>query len=157
MGNVSQRTDVAHFSERVARGLSEQQLGVGLHGVTPLLHIGLRHESGLHTELAELVLQQRNGRAKHALRTHHMVARLEQPHQQQQDRAHAAGGGNRRLGAFQRRQATLEHHRRRVGEARVDEGFFLVGKAGRRSGGIRMVEAAGQEQRFGVFAPLCGG
>ena len=35
------------------------------------------------------------------------------------------------FGAFERGEAALEHRHRRVGEARIDEGFFLVGEARR--------------------------
>ena len=48
------------------------------HGRLPLRHIGLRDKAGLHTELAKFTGQQLDGGAEHGMRTHHMVAGLEQ-------------------------------------------------------------------------------
>ena len=156
MGNVCQGLNVTDFCQRIAGRFGQQQLGVGLDGIAPLLNIGLRDEGCLDTKLAKLGLQQGDGRAKHALRANDVIPCLEQGHHGQQDGAHAAGRGNAGLGAFKRSQAALEHHRGRVGEARVNKRFFFVGKTCCRRGRIGVVEATGQEQCFRVLVPLRG-
>ena len=70
----------------------------GLISALPLGHVGLRDEGGLDAELRELAAEQHDGRAEHAARADHVVARLQQAHAEQQDGAHAARGGDAGLG-----------------------------------------------------------
>ena len=90
------------------------------------------HEGGLHAEAGE-VLEQLDRRAEHALRTHHVVAGLQQRH-------HAASvmAAMPLLVAMQPVVPSSAASRRSIivtvglREAAVDEGVFLVGEAPRR-------------------------
>ena len=97
---ISAKAAMSHtLGQRVGGRFGKQQLGVGPNGIAPLLHIGLRYERGLNAKLAKLGGQQGDGGAKHALRAHDVIARLQQAHDQQQNGAHATGCGNGRFGA----------------------------------------------------------
>ena len=151
---VGQCLDVAHIGQRVGRCFGKQQLGGRPQGRAPFSDIGLRDKSGLDAEFAKQVANQPQRRAEHGTRTHHMVACLEQAHAHHENRTHAAGRAKGGFGAFECRQALLETGDRRVGGTRVGEAFFGAGKAPGRRFGVRLHEAAGQVQRFGVFAVL---
>ena len=150
---------MSHTSVNGLLGVSANSSFVfGLHRALPFADVGLRHERGLDAELARTRgRSSTDRRAEHALRADHVIAGLQQP------QARAAGSRPCRWTvamqasrAFERGQAALHHHHRRIGEARVDEGLLFVGEARRGRGRIGMHEAAGQEQRLGVLAPLAG-
>ena len=67
------------------------------------------------------------------------------------DGAHAGGGGEAGFGAFEGAEAVGEFLHGGVAEAAVDEGVLLVGKDGAHVFGIVIAEAAGQEERGGMF------
>jgi hypothetical protein len=105
VGDVGQGADVAHLGERVGRRLGEQQPRVLPQRPAPFADVCLRDEGRLDAELGELAAEQHHGRAEHALRADDVVARLEQAHAEQQDRAHPARRRNARLRALERGEA----------------------------------------------------
>ena len=153
MGDFGKRGNVAYLGQRVGRRFSEQELRVRLDRSPPGFEFGLRHKGRLHAEFTEFALQQLDRRAEYRARAHHMVARLQQAHQQQHDGSHARRCRQAGLGALQRRQPAFHHHHGWIGKPAVDKSLFLVGEAARGSFGIGVHKTAGQKQGLGVLAP----
>ncbi len=76
------------------------------------------------------------------------------PMQRDVHRRHARGGGLAGLGAFQQGQAVLEHLRRGVAEALVDEARLIAGEARSAPLGALVGEALGQEEGLRDLAVL---
>ena len=83
---------------------------------------------------------------------HDVVAGPHQALQGHMHSGHAGGRGAAGLGSLQQGQAVLEHLRRRIAEALVDEPWLLAGEPliG-RAGGV-VGEALGEEERLGHLA-----
>ena len=116
-GNLRQPGDVHHLAQRIGGCLDKQEPGpAGNRGLPgrQVAGVNVRH---LHAKLGNVIVEQRNGRAKQRARDHHVVALLQQHHAQRQDRGHAAGRGDAGVAALHRRQALFERLDGRVGES----------------------------------------
>ncbi len=155
MGDLAEGRDIHQFGQRVGRRLDDQQLGIGLDGLFPARQVDQWYVVNLDAEALEVLLEQADGRAEHALRYQHMVASAAQRHDHGEDRRHAGGRRHGLLGTFHGRQALLEGTHGRVGVARIDVARCFARKA--RGCISRCAEdiAGGQEQRFAVLTLRC--
>ncbi|MNP15823.1 hypothetical protein D3C76_1081940 [compost metagenome] len=145
-GNVHQ------LGQRVGRRFDEQQFGVGLDCRVPAGQVRQGHVIDFDTETLEVLLEQADGRAKHAARHQHVIAGAAKAHHHRHDRGHAGRGGHGLLGAFQRGNALFKGTHSRVGVARVDVARHFAGKTRGGIGGGTEYIAGSEEHRITVFA-----
>ncbi|MPL84436.1 hypothetical protein SDC9_30401 [bioreactor metagenome] len=154
MGDPGHALDVDHLEPGVRHALEEAHLGVGPHRGAPVRQIGAVDQRHLDAEGREHLEHMQAG-AEHLPRRDDMVARCHQRHQRAVDRGHPRGAGKTVLGALDRRHPVLEHPRRRVAVAGIDELVRARGDEARLGDlGRGIDEALGQEQRLGHLAVL---
>ena len=156
MGDLGHGLDIHQFQRRVRHALEEHRLGhAGPHRCPPLIQVGALDKGHLNAIAAQDFLQDIEARAKQRPGRHHMIPRPQHRHQGTIHRRHAAGGGKGIFGAFQRRDAFLEHPGRGVAITGIDE-FIALGldEARLRRLGGRIDKALGQKDRLGHLAIL---
>ena len=154
VGHIGKGTDVAQIGERIGGSFGKQQPGVGAHGSTPCLHVGLGNEGGFHPEASHFGTHELDGGTEHGLGTDDMVTGLEQAKGEQQHGGHAARRGNGCLGPFKRGEALLEAGHGRIACPSIGVAIARMGEVVRRRFGIGLHEAAGEVERLAVFAVL---
>ena len=127
---VGQRADVADLGQRVGRRLGEQQPACSAAPRRATASTSVcETKRGLDAELGELLPNSLIVEPNTLCEQITWSPAFSSAHAEQQDRAMPLAVRDARLGAFERGQPALDHRHRRVGEARVDEGLFLVGEA----------------------------
>ncbi len=148
MGDLCHGGDVVDVERRVGGRFQEQRHGVGAERRPPLVEIVAVDQRAFHAEARQQILDDVATGAEQGLGGHHMVARLDLPHQRGRHGGHAGGRGARVLGAFEQRHALLEHPHGGVREARVDEPGILALEASLGGLGRVVDEALRQEERL---------
>ena len=153
-GQRRQGGDVRHLGEGVGRRLQEQPSGVGAYRLAPGVEIGERHIAGVDAELAQIIIEQDDGTAEHAVAGDDMVAALQQAQSGGEDGGHARTGGHGALAPLHGGDALLEHPHRGIGEAGIDIARLFAGEARRRFRRAGEHKAGGGEDGLALLALL---
>ena len=146
------RANIGDHRERIRRRFHEEQSGVALDRATPRIVVVRPHVSHFDAELHQVAIDQRDGRAEHAVGTNDVIAGLEQRHASGKDCGHSRTGCDARSSALHRRQPFFETAHGGIGEARVDVALGALIEARRRFGRAAEHVAGRGEDRLGMLA-----
>jgi hypothetical protein len=139
------------MSDTSVSGFEEEKLRFRTARPLPFVDARGRDEGRLHSEAAEVVVEELHRRAEHSRRAHDVVAAFQERHRGSEDRRHPRSGGEARFGAFQSGEPVLQHRHRGIGIAAVHPGALAAAEALLGLRGAVENEAGGEEQRLAVL------
>ncbi len=143
--------DICHVDDverRIGRRLEEEDLGVGADRLFPGLVVARVDDGVLDAEAAEHIVDNPAARAEGGPARNDMIAGRKLAEQGRRHRGHAGRLGAAGLGAFEQRDALLQHGSGRVLHARIDHAGLFAREARGHRLGIVVAIARVQEERL---------